>query len=122
MWNDLMRRWMELAFWWMPGKRDDRDHAPDPAPKASDSAPAAKAATDAPETAEASATPRVHPALTDIKGIGPAMAQRLNNAGIQSAEDLAGANAAALTETLKADGAVVSRDRVAGWVAAAAGH
>ena len=133
MWNDLMRRWMELAFWWVPGSREETDHpgsesqTPTPRPQATPKAPTAPepAPTDAAESASqpeaaASATPRVGPALTQIKGIGPAMVQRLGDVGIHSAAELAGADAATLTEQLKAGGAVVSQERVAGWIAAAA--
>ena len=26
MWNHLIKRWMDLAFWWLPGQRDNNRH------------------------------------------------------------------------------------------------
>lgn len=52
--------------------------------------------------------------LTDIPGIGPVYAERLTDAGISSAHDLAGAD-----PTVVAAAAGVSEDRAAGWIAAA---
>lgn len=52
--------------------------------------------------------------LTDITGIGPVYAERLSDAGIDSAHDLAAATPATV-----ADAAGVSEERAAGWIDAA---
>ena len=137
MWTDLMRRWMEMAFWWLPGQGDDRpaEHdrrgapppraearppsaqaTPTPAPAA---APAAEPAGTAPAKSAAAATGGAD--LTGIKGIGPAMQRRLADAGINNRAELAAADADALAERLKAGKAVVSRAQVAAWIKAAGG-
>ena len=132
MWNDLMRRWMELAFWWIPGQRNDqqptRHEAPtprhEPTPDAGTPTP-----TPAPETAPEPSEPAEPPApaaeaggdLKGIKGIGPAMQKRLAAQGITTRADLAAADPDTLTEALKAGRAVVSRAQVAGWIEAARG-
>ena len=136
MWNDLMRRWMELAFWWVPGQKDSDSASrgsapeaparqPEPAPEPEPESASAPTARPEPEpTPQASATTASDAAgidLTDIKGIGPAMAKRLEKLGISSVLELADADAASLTEQLKADGAVVSEAKVAGWIEAARG-
>ncbi len=135
MWNDLMRRWMELAFWWLPGQRNDqqpaRHEAPTPRHEPTRDA-GTPASTPAPETAPEPSEPS-EPAeppapaaeaggdLKGIKGIGPAMQKRLAAQGIATRADLAAADPDTLTEALKAGRAVVSRAQVAGWIAAARG-
>ena len=132
MWNDLMRRWMELAFWWLPGQRNDqqpaRHEAPTPRHEPTRDA-GTPASTPAPETAPEPSEPAEPPApaaeaggdLKGIKGIGPAMQKRLAAQGIATRADLAAADPDTLTEALKAGRAVVSRAQVAGWIAAARG-
>ncbi|MEX0430613.1 helix-hairpin-helix domain-containing protein [Spiribacter insolitus] len=130
MWNDLMRRWMELALWWVPGQRNDQkpasqeaaeqEKAPPRAPETPAQAPAAEAEPEAREPA-----PQPAPAaeasgdLKGIKGIGPAMQKRLATQGIATRADLATADPDKLTEALKADRAVISRAQVARWIEAA---
>lgn len=53
--------------------------------------------------------------LAAIKGIGPSIKARLNANGIHSFQDLAGADAEALTTQLKAD-MVISQKRVQQWI------
>lgn len=50
-------------------------------------------------------------ALDDIKGIGPAYAQRLRDAGVESVEQLADADAAELADEIE-----VSEKRVSAWI------
>ena len=163
MWNDLMRRWMELAFWWVPGQKDSngnsRDSAPEPTasqpnpPEQPGSSPQPKPEPEPEPKPEPEPVPEPDPAptshpepkpmpeesqsnpsaeattaaagagvdLTDIKGVGPAMAKRLEKLGISSVLELADADATSLTEQLKADGAVVSEAKVAGWIDSARG-
>ncbi len=104
MWNNLMRRWLEMATWWLPKHEDEP--TPEPAK---------------PTSAETSAEASAADDLTDIRGIGPAMQRRLEGLGIRSHADLAAADPETLTERLKADRAVVSRAQVATWIDAA-GH
>ena len=49
--------------------------------------------------------------LTDIRGIGPVYAERLSDAGIESAHDLVAADPATV-----AAAAGVSEERAAGWI------
>ncbi len=124
MWNDLMRRWMDLALWWVPGR--NRNEA-----QADAHAKAAPTPTDA-RPAETKAAPAAAPGvnqatggsedLTAIKGIGPAMQKRLAGLGIVHVADLAAADAKTLTEQLKAGKAVVSESQVSAWIEAAAGR
>lgn len=124
MWNDLMRRWMDLALWWVPGRNRNAEHSDAPA----NSAPAAPSAPSAEEKEPAPAAPEVNQAtggsedLTAIKGIGPAMQKRLAGLGIVHVADLAAADAKTLTEQLKAGKAVVSESQVSAWIEAAAGR
>lgn len=64
-------------------------------------------------SAEASAEPAAVDDLTDIKGIGPKYSQILQEQGITSFSDLAGADPAALSERFDA------RADVDGWIAQA---
>ncbi|MDR9414220.1 MAG: DUF4332 domain-containing protein [Spiribacter sp.] len=113
MWNDLMRRWMDMALWWLPSNRNNGETANPSAPASRPEAPAQPKASPSP-TPQPSATD-----LTGIKGIGPAMQKRLEKLGVTSPAQLAAADADRLTEQLKAGGAVVSRNRVVEWIQAA---
>ncbi|MEX0448360.1 helix-hairpin-helix domain-containing protein [Spiribacter sp. 221] len=132
MWNDLMRRWMELAFWWVPGQRDDQQPTSDRTPKPRHE-PAGETETPEPAPAPEPAVEPSEPAppptsageasgdLKGIKGIGPAMQKRLASQGIATGADLAAADAETLTDALKADRAVISRAQVERWIEAARG-
>ena len=121
MWNDLMRRWMKLATWWLPNNEDTKPSSPASTAKPAQATPnQAKPAAAAP-----SPQPKPAPAkhagsdLTGIKGIGPAMQKRLSAIGITTPADLAAADAKTLTTQLKADKAVVSEAQVSQWIEAA---
>lgn len=125
MWNNLMRRWLEMATWWLP-KEDPSSSGAHAEPSSTDAASTpASDPEPAPEpTAPAAAEPPAEPGdggddLTAIRGIGPAMHKRLGAMGIHTTADLAAADADDLTERLKADRAVVSRAQVAAWIEAA---
>lgn len=57
--------------------------------------------------------------LTTIKGVGPAMAARLQEMGIRTFEDLAAADIKAVTRQLREQSVVISEKKVEGWVQAA---
>lgn len=116
--TDFLKRWMELFFWWVPRE----------APKPESSSAAAPAATDqeagpaqSPEPSEP--PPPTEPAqpddLTVLKGIGPAIQDKLHAFGIRTFRDLAAADAEALTEQLKSAQTVISQNRVEEWIASA---
>lgn len=168
MWNDLIRRWLDMAFWWLPGqnargedspKHDqatpagtsregerpaqatrpqaerqtkpesaaDAPAGPEPAAKP-EPAPRPAAASGPEAAAKPESAPRPEPApqattspgraddLTEIKGIGAAMQQRLNAHGIRSFADLAAADPDRLLQQLKEDKAVISEARVKEWI------
>lgn len=125
MWNDLMRRWMDMALWWVPGSRQSDDKPADEAPAQSPAHEPRQSPTQA--QAQTQATPSATPDapahgdedLTAIKGIGPAMQKRLAHLGVTTPAQLASADADELTKHLKAGGAVISRNRVAEWIEAA---
>ncbi len=57
--------------------------------------------------------------LTTIKGVGPAMAARLQDMGIRTFEDLAAADVKTITRKLREQSVVISEKKVEGWVQAA---
>lgn len=123
MWNNLMRRWMEIALWWLPKADDDRSADSTDQPASEPEAAPHPQASESPAATEAPA-PEATTAdddLTAIRGIGPAMQKRLVAMGIHTHADLAAADVDTLTERLKADKAVVSRDQVRRWVDTAGG-
>ena len=126
MWNNLMRRWLEMATWWLP-KTDNDGSSETPTPPASEPEPApeptatpeptpAPAAESAAPTPPASEPDTASDDLTAIRGIGPAMQKRLTAMGIRTRADLAAADVDTLTERLKADKAVVSRAQIERWI------
>jgi len=124
MWNDLVRRWMKLAFWWVPGNQEPQapSQTRTPPPQATPQPPESARPSRAPES---SGTPKSASSggdLTGIKGIGPAMQTRLTELGITTKADLAAAEPATLTKQLKAGRAVVSESKVRAWIEAAAGY
>ena len=143
MWSDLFKRWLDALFWWLPkdepGKEkrgetqartepkneastedQNREHGSEPVTSATASPPEPPASPQEPEPVprEASSA-KEGDDLSEVKGIGPAMQDRLRAMGIASFADLAAVDADELTEKLKADRVVISRDRVQAWVSAA---
>lgn len=113
MWEQIVKRWIDLAFWWVP--REDR-------------APAQKAEAAEPTKAEQRVDPDSEPApnhvaedLTVVKGIGPAVQKKLRGLDIASFSDLAQADPDALTEKLKGS-QPISVAQVNAWIAAAREH
>jgi predicted flap endonuclease-1-like 5' DNA nuclease len=178
MWDVMLRRWLDLLFWWVPKKdqtsrraeQAPRERAPEPArrpaepgprpapkqpaqqpaqaegrgakaaepsarpaakPSPAQPAPAAKAG--APGAAEPSAPPAPKPApaqpektvappvpddLTVIKGIGPAVQNKLRGLGITTFADLAAADPDAILRGLKGS-QPLTKGKVQAWTDAA---
>jgi len=136
---DLFRRWLDMLFWWLPSSgsaNQDSNTAPntprstattqssgtnETAGAGSASRSEAKTSGDEAESA-VTATPKAErPAddLTAIKGIGPAMAGRLRDMGIETFDDLAATNIKDITRRLREQSVVISEKKVEGWVQAA---
>lgn len=133
MWEEFFRRWFDLAFWWLPRspepeRRDEK--APEPAePAVPEHAGAPEAEQAAGPEAEEVAREPAEPAreagpddLTTIKGIGPAMQDRLKGLGVATFRDLASADAGDLASRLKPSQPMISRARVEEWIEAAREH
>ena len=173
MWDVILRRWVDLLFWWMPRKEGAPTREPEQAPsrKPEEGEPRAAAAPEQPvqrpqqaeggrpKAAEPSARPAARPAtaqpapaakasaaraaessarpaaeptaqpektvappvpddLTEIKGIGPAMQNKLRALGITTFADLAAADPDQLMAQLKG-AQPLSRGRVRHWTEAA---
>jgi predicted flap endonuclease-1-like 5' DNA nuclease len=136
MWEVLYKRWLDLAFWWLPRKeapsRDagagpsrapQQEGAPGPGARAESERPVA---APAPEPAGGSAAaqpekpvaPPVPDDLTVIKGIGPAVQNKLRGLGISTFADLAAADPDAVLRQLKGS-QPLTRGRVQAWTEAA---
>jgi len=117
MWNDMFRRWVDLLFWWAPRSetRQPEQPAPEqPAPESPAPEAGGRAAGPEPDTA-----PQGPPDdLTVIKGIGPAVQEKLRGLGIATFSDLARADPKTLTEQLKGS-QPISEARVRDWTEAA---
>jgi predicted flap endonuclease-1-like 5' DNA nuclease len=138
MWEAFYKRWLDLVFWWSPrhqkaSSRDAKDAPPAkprqgerrtapsarPAPKArapgTSAGPAAKPAAAQPEKTVA---PPVPDDLTVIKGIGPAVQNKLRALGITTFADLAAADPDAILRQLKGS-QPLTRGKVQAWTEAA---
>lgn len=122
MWSDFMKRWMDIVFWWLPS--DQRDGAKQAgrsqAKPADQSPPPPQPQPRTPEPAITTEEVAEEVAgdgddLTAIKGVGPAMADKLQSMGIHTFSDLAAADPEALTASLKQQRVVISVDRVKTW-------
>jgi predicted flap endonuclease-1-like 5' DNA nuclease len=106
MWDEIVKRWIELLFWWVPrdeGKPPDKTEQRTPSvtePSTGDELEGAEQA--------------VSDDLTVIKGIGPALQEKLRALGIVTFSDLASADPRTLTERLKGS-QPISEARVRGW-------
>ena len=115
MWDDIFKRWVDLLFCWVPRTEEPRpEKTEEGTPSASE-----RGATRVPEEAvEPTAEEVVPDDLTVIKGIGPAVQEKLRSLGIKTFRDLARADPEALTEQLKGP-QPISKARVRGWIEAA---
>ena len=146
MWDVMLRRWLDLLFWWVPRKeathraeQAPRERVPEPAPRTAE--PSARPAPKQPaqpegaarRTAEPSARPAPKPApaqpektvappvpddLTVIKGIGPAVQNKLRGLGITTFADLAAADPDAILRGLKGS-QPLTKGKVQAWTEAA---
>jgi predicted flap endonuclease-1-like 5' DNA nuclease len=110
MWNEIFKRWIDLLFWWVP-----KDEAKPPE-EAKERAPSEteQSAGREPEVVQQVLSDD----LTVIKGIGPAIQEKLRALGIATFSDLARADPKTLTERLKG-AQPISEARVRGWTEAA---
>jgi predicted flap endonuclease-1-like 5' DNA nuclease len=106
MWNEIFKCWIDLLFWWVPkdGAKPPEE-AKERAPRASQ-----QSAGREPEVAQQVAFDD----LTVIKGIGPAIQEKLRALGIATFSDLARADPKALKERLKGS-QPISEARARGW-------
>jgi predicted flap endonuclease-1-like 5' DNA nuclease len=135
MWDVFVRRWFDLAFWWLPKKQEPPPERRQPAATGAAGPNVHQAAgpTSAPRPATGTAEPRPRPTaapastptdktvappvpddLTVIKGIGPAVQNKLRALGITTFADLARADPDALLERLKGSQPLTSA-RVRDW-------
>jgi predicted flap endonuclease-1-like 5' DNA nuclease len=139
MWDQTLKRWIDLVFWWLPKQETAQPPAPrapqpspGPAPKhaapqAKEPTPGATAKERAPEptpkqaAAEQAPKKRAPDDLTAIKGIGPVVQQKLQALGIRTFDDLAAADPEILAEQLKGR-QPISRGQVQSWTKAADQH
>ncbi|MCC5859320.1 MAG: hypothetical protein JJT90_14265 [Ectothiorhodospiraceae bacterium] len=85
-----------------------------------ETAPEPQTAAESPASGEPAPAPRTEPDnLTELKGIGPAVQEKLHALGIATYTDLAKADADWLTRELKSQQVVVSLARVQQWITAA---
>lgn len=129
MFEQWFKFWRDWMFWWLPGgdapadKRSGEPAQQQPSTDAAGGKPAdasAPSATDAP--AVAAAAPSSAPQggsddLTAIKGIGPAIARKLEAAGVRSFADLAAADPNDLARKIASR--PVTAERVRTWVSEA---
>lgn len=118
MWDDILKRWIDLLFWWAPRTEETRpDRANESSPVASD-----RGASRVPEGAVEPQAPTAEQVVADdltvIKGIGPAVQEKLRSRGITTFRDLAAANPDDLAAHLKGS-QPVSNARVHTWIKAA---
>jgi predicted flap endonuclease-1-like 5' DNA nuclease len=116
--EELVRRWIDLVFWWWPKGHGEPPKRPEGAAPVIGYARPRRAA-------EQASAPRVAPHgeiarddVTAIKGIGPVLQDRLRSLGITRFEDLAAADPDDLAAKLK-DLRPISTAQVRGWVDAA---
>ena len=146
MWEVFVRRWFDLAFWWLPRKQEaPPEKSPPAATKPAEpsvtkpaeasvreaarptetprptaaAAPAPRKPTPPPAASAAAppekpVAPPVPDDLTVIKGIGPAVQNKLRALGITTFAELAKADPDALLERLKGS-QPLTRARVRDW-------
>ena len=96
MWDQMLKRWIDLLFWWLPSDRT----AKEPLPHGHGRADGARAPEQAIRDAGV-AKAQVPDDLTVLKGIGPVVQEKLRSLGITTFRDLAAADPERLTEQLK---------------------
>ena len=112
MWDQMLKRWIDLLFWWLPSDRTEKE--PASGTVGQDGARAPERAMRGAGLAEV----RVPDDLTVLKGIGPVVQEKLRALGITTFRDLAAADPERLTEQLKGK-QPISKARVRAWTKAA---
>ena len=129
MFEQWFKFWRDWMFWWLPGGDTPADQRPGESPqqqspsstdtgggKTADQA--AQSAADAPVASAAapssSAAQGGSDDLTAIKGIGPAIARKLEAAGVRSFADLAAADPNDLADKIASR--PVTAERVRTWI------
>lgn len=122
MFEEWFKAWRRLFFWWLPSEDGEQGRGAD-APTAdkhrsADTTASAEVASES-STGEttAAASTTVEDDLTEIKGIGPALAKRLRNIGVTSFDHLAAADPEDLAHRLQMR--PVTPERVRSWIEAA---
>jgi predicted flap endonuclease-1-like 5' DNA nuclease len=118
MWDDIFKRWVDLLFWWVPRTEGTRPEKTEEGTPGVSEQGAGRAPEEAVEQQVQTAEEIVADDLTVLKGIGPAVRQKLRSLGIASFGDLATADPDDLFDQLKAS-LPISRARVRGWIEAA---
>lgn len=124
MWDRWFRQWLDMVFWWRPrtdraeDERRETDAEPPQADHNNAHAIDRPSAEKAEQVEEATPTPAPDD-LTAIKGIGPAMQRELEALGLTRFDELASADAEALTNKLKQSQRTLTTDKVKAWIEAA---
>jgi predicted flap endonuclease-1-like 5' DNA nuclease len=111
MWDQMLRRWFDLFFWWLP---HDGTREPSSGTAEQDTGRAPAQAARDPTATKA----RSPDDLTLLKGIGPVVQEKLRSLGITTFGDLATADPERLTEQLKGK-QPISKATVRAWTEAA---
>jgi predicted flap endonuclease-1-like 5' DNA nuclease len=112
MWDQMLKRWIDLLFWWLPSGGTEKGSRSSAAKQ--HAGQASKRAAGDTGTAKAQAPDD----LTVLKGIGPAVQEKLRSLGIKTFRDLASADPDKLTEQLKGK-QPISKVKVRAWTKAA---
>ena len=92
MWDDIFKRWIDLLFWWVPRTEETRpERAKESTPGASEQS-ASRVSEEAVEQQLPTVKELGPDDLTVIKGIGPAVQDKLRSLGIVTFKDLATAD------------------------------
>lgn len=124
MFEQWLKFWRQWMFWWLPG--GDQPEETKPAPPAQKKSAPAEPKTEAakvdagasqPVSNEPSATAAQADDLTAIRGIGPAIARKLDALGVTTFADLAAADPDDLAAKIARR--PVTSNRVREWIAEA---
>jgi predicted flap endonuclease-1-like 5' DNA nuclease len=118
MWDDIFKRWVDLLFWWVPRTEETRPETAKESTPGASAQDASRVHEEAVEQQVPKAEKVVPDDLTVIKGIGPAVQEKLRSLGITTFRDLAKADPKTLTERLKGS-QPISEVRVRSWTEAA---
>jgi predicted flap endonuclease-1-like 5' DNA nuclease len=114
MWDQMLKRWIDLLFWWLPSDRTAKEPTPSTGTAGQDGARAPERAVRGAGLAKV----KVPDDLTVLKGIGPVVQEKLRSLGITTFRDLAAADPERLTEQLKGK-QPISKAQVRAWTQAA---